>query len=477
MELNEPDFKKRLSMIDETGHRRFIIPAEVRGFFKTRKRWVHSILLLIFLILPWIQVGGEQAVLLHLQSRQFHFFGLHLYAHDAPKIFFVFLILTMGLALVTAWWGRVWCGWACPQTVFIESLYRQIEIWTEGSYLQRREMEQASWSLSKLRKRGLKWLLYVGVSFLISHSFLAYWTGSRELLAMMGSSPFDHGFYFVLVMSMTGLLLFNFAWFREQFCLIVCPYGKFQSVLMDSHSVTVMYDEKRGEPRRQPGSVATQKGAVGDCVACQRCVQVCPTGIDIRNGVQMECIGCTACIDACDEIMAKVKKPSGLIRYKPLTSKPVQWFRGRIVAYLALFTFGFSGLVYSLSQHEDVRVELLRAHTTPFQVRKVNDQTWVENQFLLRVENHKQETIYLSVRVSDPKIRNVLPQNPLRLDPGQKKDFPYFLEVPQELFQSGSRELEVILEDSNQKLLILRKLKAVGPYSASSSSEGSVENP
>lgn len=465
----EPEFKQRLSMIDETGHRRFIIPAEVKGYFKSRKRVVHIILLLIFLVLPWIHIGGHQAVLLQLGTRQFYFFGLHLQSHDAPLIFFVLLALTMGLALVTALWGRVWCGWACPQTVFIESLYRQIEIWTEGGYIERRKLQQSPWTFQRVRKAGLKWVLYVLVSVVVSHSFLAYWTGSQELLAMMGTSPRENWFYFVLVMVMSGVLLFNFAWFREQFCLIVCPYGKFQSVLMDSHTVTVMYDEKRGEPRKS-------LGGGGDCVSCNRCVQVCPTGIDIRNGLQMECIGCTACIDACDDIMTKVKKPTGLIRYKALTTKTVKWFRARVLAYSSILIFAVLGLVVSLAGKDSVRVEILRAHSSPYQLRVSNGQTFVENHFILRLENENSEAKLIKLSLNDSTTKWVLPVNPVQIDAESKKDFPLFLEIPQGKFQSGSAEILIELEDIKTQEIYKKTIKAVGPYSTSSSSDP-VANP
>lgn len=445
-------------MIDRVGNRRFIIPAEVKGFFQRRKAWVHSVLLLIFLVLPWIKINGAQAVLLNIGQRQFHILGLHLRAHDAPLIFFVFLGLAMSLALVTALFGRVWCGWACPQTVFVESLFRKIEIWTEGNYIERRRLKEEALSFRKLRKVGLKWILYFFVSFIIAHSFLAYWTGSQELLQMMGSSPKENQFYFFLVMTMTGLILFDFGWFREQFCLIVCPYGRMQSVLQDPHTVTVMYDEKRGEPRKQVG-----KPPGGDCVACNRCVQVCPTGIDIRNGVQMECIGCTACIDACDEIMRKVKKPEGLIRYKALTTKKVNWFRPRVLTYFAILVVAIGGLGYSLSQSSSLRVELLRAHDVPYRVRTENGSEWIQNHFTLRLQNEGREALEATVRANRSDVRLILPQNPLTLGSNSKIDFPMFIEIPKESFIEEGPQLEVQVHMKETGEVILKRLQLVGP--------------
>jgi cytochrome c oxidase accessory protein FixG len=457
--MNPPsDFKDRLSMIDSSGNRKFIIPAEVRGYFQKRKKIIHGILLLIFLLLPWIRLNGEQIILLDITKRQFHFFGLHLQSHDAPLIFFVLFSMTMALVLVTALFGRVWCGWACPQTVFIESVYRKIEIWVEGNYLARRKMREQPATLKTTFKVILKWILFFLVSFIFAHSFLAYWTGGVELLQMMGRSPQDNQFYFWLVMGMTAIILFNFGWFREQFCLIVCPYGRVQSVLLDSHSVTVMYDEKRGEPRKG-------KGVGGDCVSCQRCVQVCPTGIDIRNGVQMECIGCTACIDACDEIMEKIKKPKGLIRYKALTEKPIRWFRPRILAYSVALVFSLSGLVFMLSHVNGIRAELLRAHDNPYTVLTRDSQSIVQNHFILRLENHESQNRRFQISLNDQKRLNlILPENPITIESLEHKDIPLFIEVDQKemTFDGIPVEVDIQILDSS-KPVMKKNIQVIGP--------------
>lgn len=440
-------------MIDANGHRQFIIPAEVKGFFKTRKKYLHFFLLIIFLAIPWIRIHDQQIILLNIAERKFQFFGLVLHAHDAPLTFFVLLGLAAGLALVTALFGRVWCGWACPQTVFIESLFRQVEIWTEGNYIERRKLMAEEMSFRKFRKTGLKWFLYFTISFLISHSFLAYWTGSKELLQMMESGPRDNLFYFTLVSAMTALVLFNFGWFREQFCLIVCPYGKFQSVLLDSHTINVMYDEKRGEPRKG------KPGAGGDCVSCQRCVQVCPTGIDIRNGLQMECIGCTACIDACDDIMRKVKKPEGLIRYKPLTNNPVKWFRTRVIAYFSAFVFSVTALSISLAYNSDIRIEIMRGHGAPYTLVVQDEETVVQNQFMLRIENSSNINKRFQVQIVNANAKLTIPENPLMVGSGKKRDTPLFIQRPLE----SSQEIQLSVTDLETSVEKKLKIQLVGP--------------
>ncbi len=449
---------ERLGMLDAHGHRQFIIPAEVRGFFKTWKTRVHFVLMLIFLGLPWLPIGGSQAILIDIPNRQFHFFGLHLFAYDAPLIFFLLAIGTMGLALVTALWGRVWCGWACPQTVFIEAVYRRIEILVEGNYLERRKLQQEDWSFRKLQKTGLKWILYFAVSSLFAHSFIAYFTGSSRLLDMISGRPSENMTYFALVTGMTLLLLFNFGWFREQFCLIACPYGRIQSVLLDSQSVTVMYDSKRGEPRKG-GWVEGQ--ARGDCVSCNRCVQVCPTGIDIRNGLQFECIACTACVDACDEIMTKVKKPTGLIRYKALSEEAVNWFRPRVLIYGGLVAAAAIALTTLLVIYKPIRVEVLRAKNTPY---FVTSEGKVRNQFVIRMENHLAGEAKLKI-LSNSAVQLIIPQNPVTVAANQKQEIPVFVEISLTELHNGRfpAEIEVWQEGEEPRIISLKRISILGP--------------
>lgn len=455
----DQDLSGRLGMLDEHGGRRFIIPAEVKGFFHSLKKNVHFVLICFFLILPWLSVNNKQLLLLNIPRRQFIFFGVELFAHDAPLIFFLILAFAMALALATVLFGRVWCGWVCPQTVFIEMVYRQIEKWVEGNYIERRKLYLEELSFSKLKKTGLKWCLYFVVSSLIAHSFIAYFTGSKELVMMMQGAPADHLTYFVLVLSVTALLLFNFGWFREQFCVIMCPYGKFQSVLMDNQTVTIMYDVKRGEPRKGLSSDQAKKG---DCVSCNRCVQVCPTKIDIRNGFQLECIACTACIDACDDIMTKLKKPKGLIRYKAFTEKPVYWLRSRVVLYLSIFLLSTGSFISTLAFSTPLRVEWIRPRTAPFQIRNNMNDKVIENQFILRVENHGSDELFRLETAND--VRIVIPENPFFVLRGQKKDFPVFFEFHSRNLNHGRLKIYLkMLNDKDGKIVDSREVVLLGP--------------
>ncbi len=449
--------KDRLATTDEFGDRVYIYPAEANGFWRKHRNWTQSLLVLIFLVLPWIKLGGEQAVLLSIPERRFAFFGLILYAHDGPLIFFVLAMAVFGLAFITAVWGRIWCGWACPQTVFIDGAFRKIETWIEGNHLQRRQLDAGPMTLNKIIKKTIKWLSFFILSTIIAHSFTAYFVGSERLAQMSLQSPSDNWVDFLIVFFITFVILFDFGWFREQFCFIMCPYGRFQSVLMDQHSLAVMYDEKRGEPRKG-SSAATVSGQSGDCVSCQRCIMVCPTGIDIRRGIQMECINCTACIDACDEIMEKVKKPKGLIRYSSIAQsegKPQQWFNFRRVFYFALIALAFIGLVYKLTMRSPLRAEVLRVVGAPYRLLDGSEQGMVINQFKLHLQN--QYSVPFKVRFEivkenpDVPISMIEQTHELNILPGELTNHFLFIKFHQNLTKGlGQKDVQIkIIYESN----------------------------
>ncbi|MCM2324679.1 MAG: cytochrome c oxidase accessory protein CcoG, partial [Oligoflexia bacterium] len=357
----------RLATTDEQGGRVYLYPAEVKGPFRRLRRVVYDVLLVIFLALPWLRIGGQPVVLLDIPRRRFSLFGETFWAHDAPILLFVLGGFVLALVLATAVWGRVWCGWACPQTVFIDGVFRRLERWIEGHAFERRRRDEGPWTLDKGARRIVKWAAFVAVSLVIAHTFLAYFVGTDELGRMLRGSPGQYPAAFLVMAVTMGIVLFDFGWFREQFCTIACPYGRFQSVLMDSDSLIVGYDARRGEPRRGTAPAKEE----GDCVSCQRCVQVCPTGVDIRRGVQLECIACTACIDACDEVMTRLKRPKGLIRYastSELAGGKRRKFGPRVALYLGLLLVFISGLTLSIAGREALDTTLVRFVGEPYQV-------------------------------------------------------------------------------------------------------------
>lgn len=458
----------KLTSVDENGDRLNIIPAEVRGKFRKYRNYVQGVLLAVFMLLPWTTMNGRQTIWLNVPDREFALFGALFKAHDAPMMFFILAIVTLGLAFVTSIWGRVWCGWACPQTVFIEAVFRRIEQWTEGNYIERRKLRE-SFSPERLRKSGLKWVLFFLASSIIAHSFLAYFVGAQELLGMMQDSPFQNLTYFLLVTIFTALILFDFAWFREQFCVIMCPYGRIQSLLLDSKSLAVVYDVKRGEPRR---GLATPSQPAGDCVSCNRCVQACPTGIDIRNGLQMECIACTACIDACDEIMEKVNKPKGLIRYNTLDGSKLNLKRPRSLIYMALILIMVAGLTYSLASRESLDWTVIRGQGLPYSFVKSETGTdLILNQFKIHIQNQGQTEALYKLSLSDEATAQGLVlnvgENPLPLKAGEGREWYFFIKAPPTLLTSAQGKLKVTLQvhdiKSTPQVVSTKDIVLVGP--------------
>ena len=329
-QLNQPN-REAVTTINRDGSHKILHPADVSGKFTHWRRLLALTLIGVYVSLPWIPINGNPAVFLDVLNRRFHLFGLTFAAQDLWLAFFFISGVGFSLFFVTALFGRLWCGWACPQTVFLEHVYRRIERWIEGDATHRRRLDQQAWDFHKLSKRGLKQVIFAFISLIIAHLFLAYFISIPQLYVWMTSNPKEHWGTFVFVFVASGLIYFNFAWFREQLCLVICPYGRLQSALIDDDSIIIGYDEARGEPRGK----ATITG-IGDCIDCTRCVQVCPTGIDIRQGLQIECIGCSNCIDACDAIMTKLNRPQGLIRYDSqngLAGKKKRILRPRIILY------------------------------------------------------------------------------------------------------------------------------------------------
>lgn len=468
--MNQKLDSDRLGSLDKWGHRKAMIPAEVFGIWRKRRDISQAILILIFLILPWTQVNGVQTILLDIPLRKFQIFGATFWAYDAPLVFFIFIIAAMGLAFVTAIWGRVWCGWACPQTVFIDGLFRRVEIWIEGTHLKRRQLLAASLSFEKIFKKSFKWFIFFILCSVIAHSLIAYFVGADVLIKMMQKNPSENKTYFILVTSVTALLLFNFGWFKEQFCIIMCPYGRFQSVLMDQNSMAVLYDEKRGEPRKNP---TVPKEQQGDCVACNKCVQVCPTGIDIRKGIQLECIACTACIDACNEIMTKVKKPLHLIQYSSESGVFGKIKSFRSFLYLSIIIFASLILIYQLSTRNLFQATVLRGQDIPYSLSKnEKDEDIVVNHFKLHLKNQAYEILRFNLSLAAEGNKQDLlelaaPINNIELKPGEDATIHFFITSKKQLTSGlGSYQTQLklkVIKNNDEFLNSSLDLRLTGP--------------
>lgn len=460
-----PTKPERPPSLDEDGHRKFIIPAEVKGRFRNLRNYTQWILLCFFIVAPWLKISGQQIFLLDIINRKFYFLGLTLYSHDAPMVFLLILIVVFGLVFVTTLWGRVFCGWACPQTVFIDGLFRKIEILIEGKYLKRRRMMQSPLDAKIFLTKITKWFLFVVVSSIIAHSFIAFFVGSETLLHMMQKKPQENWSYFVLVSVITLIILFDFAWFREQFCLIVCPYGRFQSVLLGRKTLNITYDVQRGEPRK---GVSLVHGIPrGDCVNCRRCVEVCPTGIDIRHGLQLECIGCTACIDACDEIMEKLKKPKGLIRYmNSLGENKSNLKSPRALFALAIVVLAFSTLATLIFFRKEIDVSVLRGKDSLFQKVEESGIEQYINHFKVHIKNQTNSSLNLKIEsfFEETPLTIIAPQNPVKLKSQENFEMHIFIRFSSHILKNGNAPVVIkFINTSSNKVVTQKNVRLVGP--------------
>jgi cytochrome c oxidase accessory protein FixG len=317
--LPEENFRDSISTIDKSGKRAFIFPKIPVGKFYDKRKLVSYLLLAFLLSAPFIKINGNQFLMFNVLERKFNIFSFPFWPQDFHLFVISMIIGVVGLALFTVAFGRIFCGWFCPQTIFMEMVFRRIEFWIDGDRAQQMRLAKQDWDAEKIRKRFAKWIVFFVISFLIANVFLAYLIGSDELIKFIKEGPTKNVSTLIALLIFTGVFYFIFAWFREQVCIIACPYGRMQGVLLDNKTINVAYDYVRGEGEKGRAKFnKTEDRAAsgkGDCIDCKVCVHVCPTGIDIRNGTQLECINCTACIDECDTIMEKVGLPKGLIRY------------------------------------------------------------------------------------------------------------------------------------------------------------------
>ncbi|MDO8544220.1 MAG: cytochrome c oxidase accessory protein CcoG [Opitutaceae bacterium] len=455
-----------VTTIRDDGSRPFLFPADARGRFARARQWSAAALIIFYLALPWIKVNGYPAVFLDLATRRFHLFGLTLAAQDLWLMFFVITGLGFSLFFVTALLGRVWCGWACPQTVFLDHVYRRIERWIDGDAMERRALSAAPLSAGKVVKRLAKHALYIAVSAAIMHLFLAYFVSIPEVWAMVRAAPGEHWGAFAFMAVSTGTLYFNFAWFREQMCLVICPYGRLQSALIDDHSLVIGYDVARGEPRgkkRAHDSRAAAPAVTGDCVDCSRCVHVCPVGIDIRQGLQMECIGCTACIDACDDVMTRLQRPRGLIRYDSqngFAGRPTCWLRPRTILYFVLLLVGAAVTTWALSTVKPATFGITRMMGAPYVV----DIGAVRNQFMLRIVNKRAVPARFMVQVdrAPADLRRIGFETPVDLPALAETVQPLILLQPRNGY-TGPFKLTIGINDAEGRFHLGREVEFLGP--------------
>ncbi|MBW3468921.1 cytochrome c oxidase accessory protein CcoG [Arthrospiribacter ruber] len=460
----QPDtFRDSLGTVQADGKRNWIYPKKVSGKFYQWRTYLSWVLLAILFIGPFIKIDGRPYMLFNIFERKFIIFGAAFWPQDTHLLIFLLLIFFVFVILFTAVFGRVFCGWACPQTLFMEMVFRKIEYWIEGDANQQRKLNAMPWNGEKLRKKGLKMFIFVLISLLISHTVMAYLIGVDQVVEIVSQPPSEHLAGFIGLMAFTGIFLFVFSWFREQACIVVCPYGRLQGVLLDANSINVTYDHVRGEPRGPIRKNKVEEDPKGDCVDCTLCVQVCPTGIDIRNGVQMECVNCTACIDACDEVMLKVDRPTGLIRYASDNSvlqqtQKLMTPRVRLYSFLLLVLIG--AFVALLSTRDDLAATVTRFRGMTYQARDTGDISNLYEVTFINKTFEKQE-VNLIPENDSYRIEIVGDQN-WTLDAQGKFEGRFFLVKQGEDIQSVQDKV-VLLLTQNGKVIDRIKTSFMGP--------------
>lgn len=398
METPEDErFRDSIATINKEGKRAWIYPKKPSGWFYEKRKLVSYVLLAFLFAAPFIKIGGNQFILINVLERRFNIFGFPFWPQDFHLFVIMMIIGVIFVVFFTVAFGRIFCGWMCPQTIFMEMVFRRIEYWIEGDRGKQIRLDKQKWNAEKIRKRVIKWFLFFVISFLIANIFLAYLIGSDKLIEYITEGPLENLNTLISLLIFTAVFYFIFAWFREQVCIIACPYGRLQGVLLDNKSIVVAYDHKRGEKEKGRAKFKKNEDRVasgkGDCIDCFQCVHVCPTGIDIRNGTQLECVNCTACIDACDHMMEQVNLPKGLIRYASednIEKKAKFKFSARLKGYSAVLVILIGVFIGMLFLRNDVEARVLRL---PGQLYERLDNNIISNVYTFKLVNKTTEEI------------------------------------------------------------------------------------
>lgn len=449
--LDPEHFRDSLASVSSEGKRNWIYPKKVSGKFYKWRTYLSWVLLAILFAGPFIQVGGRPYMLFNIFERKFIIFGAAFWPQDTHLLIFLLLIFFVFIILFTAVFGRIFCGWACPQTLFLEMVFRKIEYAIEGDANQQRKLNDMPWNSEKIWKKGLKMTIFVVISLLISHLVMAYLIGVDQVMEIISQPPSAHMSGFIGLMAFTGIFLFVFSWFREQACIVVCPYGRLQGVLLDANSINVTYDHVRGEPRGPIRKNKIEEEPKGDCIDCGLCVQVCPTGIDIRNGVQMECVNCTACIDVCDEVMVKVDRPEGLIRYASDNSvmhRTQKLITTRVKVYSAMLVILMGAFIALIATREDLAATVTRFRGMTYQARDTGQiSNLYEVSFINKTFDAQQVAL---VAENDKYTVEVVGDQNWTLDGQAKFDGRFFLVKDQKDMQVNQEDVTLLLMQNGE---------------------------
>jgi cytochrome c oxidase accessory protein FixG len=464
-------FRDTIGTIDEEGKRNWILPKKPAGPYYEKRKLVSYFLLAFLFAAPFIKINGNQFLMFNVLERRFNIFGLPFWPQDFHLFVISMIIGVVFVTLFTVGFGRIFCGWICPQTIFMEMVFRRIEYAIDGDRNKQIRLKKQKWDAEKIRKRTLKWFIFMIISFLIANIFLAYLIGSDKLFRYVQEGPSDHLGTFIPLVIFTGVFYFIFAWFREQVCIIACPYGRLQGVLLDNKSIVVAYDYKRGEGEngRKKFRKNEDRDALGygDCIDCLQCVHVCPTGIDIRNGTQLECVNCTACIDECDSIMEKIDKPKGLIRYaseENIENKVPFKLTARMKGYIAVLTILTGVLLGMLALRNDVEARVLRL---PGQLYERKDNNIISNIYTYKLVNKTTDTITgvtFRVRNQQGVVKLVSNNNSVEVPAQGLAEGSLFIEMNQSDLEGDKHKLRVDVY-SGEEMIETTTVTFLGPRS------------
>lgn len=447
-ELHE-SFRDHLSTIDESGKRKWIFPKKPSGAYYTKRNIVTWLYYLLFFSLPFIYFNGKPLFLFNFVKGEYILFGKIFW----PQDFLIFGLMMLGglvfIALFTMVFGRFFCGWICPQTVFMEMLFRKIDYWIIGDGAAQKRLFLQKWDNEKIRKFAIRYGLYFLLSFIIANTFLAYIIGIDELWKIATEPVSEHIGGFASIIVFTFVFFCVFAFLREQVCTSICPYGRLQGVLLDKNSIVVIYDHVRGEPRGKYTKIKNE--SLGDCIDCNQCVAVCPTGIDIRNGTQLECTNCTACIDACNFIMEKTGRPTGLIRYDSennVSEGKKFKFTGRIVAYSLVLLGIIIAISVLLITRKDVGVKIMRSAGLTYQERGTDS---LSNLYTVKLENKTNDTLFIRFALKDAKGGlELVGAKEIQILPAGRASGSFFVILPKSEIHDRKNEINISVIENNK---------------------------
>jgi cytochrome c oxidase accessory protein FixG len=464
---DEEEYRDSIATVDKHGKRVWIYPKKPKGPFYNARTWLSWALLFFLFAMPWIKVGGEPLLLFNILERKFIIFGILFTPQDFHLFVLAFLTFVLFIILFTVVFGRLFCGWICPQTIFMEMVFRKIEYWIEGDASQQRRLDAAPWTRDKIIKKTAKQIIFFAIAVLVTNTFLAYIIGMDEVLKIIREPISQHFGGFIAMLIFSGAFYLVFSRLREQVCVTICPYGRLQSVMLDKNSIVIAYDHVRGEPR---GKIKKQKNPVeniqekvlGDCIDCKLCVHVCPTGIDIRNGTQLECVNCTACIDACDEVMEKVGRPKKLIRYDSATGIETgqrKIFTPRVIAYTTVLAVLIGIQAFLLGSRTDVEAIILR---TPGMLYQEVSPTAVSNLYNYQIVNKTNQEYPLRFELTGIDGEIKMPSTVPTLKKEEMAKGVFFVEIPKDKLHGKKNKITIEIY-SGDKLLDKVDTNFIGP--------------